>query len=85
VKNNRHPTPEGDPVEVTVDDWFAEKENIGPHIRGKKIEDRKKAICIDVAPEGRKETVWIPKSVSTEPRGENTNLTQCQKESDSNE
>jgi hypothetical protein len=76
MTKNRHPSPVGDSVELTIEEWFTEKENIGPHIRGRKVEETSKAVCIDVALKGRTDKVWIPKSVSREPEGVNSKLTE---------
>lgn len=79
MTENRHPSAVGERVEIEVTEWFSEREGIGPHIRGKKVEETAKAICVDVAPEGRTGEVWIPKSVSRELKGTNSKLTKYKK------
>lgn len=76
MNNSRHPSPVGEAVEITIDHWFAKKEKIGPHLRGRKVKETSDAVCIDVAPKGRTDEVWVPKSVSREPEGVNTKLTE---------
>lgn len=76
MNRDKHPSPCGEAIELHIDHWFVEKEGIGPHIRGRKVEETDKAICVDVAPKGRTDKIWIPKSVSREPEGTNSKLTQ---------